>query len=134
MTIKEKARYFRQFIEQMASTVDDATALEHPEAFPKWNGEKISYTVGQRLRYDDILYKVLQDHTSQTDWTPDIAPSLYVRVDNPQEEWPEWVQPLSAVDAYILGAKVSHNEKHWISTVDSNVWEPGVYGWNENIE
>ena len=131
MTIREKARYFRQFIEQMASTVDDTTALEHPEAFPKWNPDGIAYVTGQRVRYNDILYKVLLDHTSQADWTPDTATSLFVRVDDPTIEWPEWIQPVGAADAYAAGAKVSHNDKHWISSVDANVWEPGVYGWEE---
>lgn len=41
----------------------------------------------------------------------------------------EWVQPTGAHDAYALGAVVSHNGKVWVSTVDSNVWEPGGYGW-----
>ena len=47
------------------------------------------------------------------------------------EEWPAWVQPTGAHDAYAKGAKVSHNDKHWISEVDDNTWEPGVYGWTE---
>ena len=128
--IKEKAKQFRSFIEQMATSVDDSAALEHPEAFPKWKTD-VEYKTDDRIRFGDLLYKVLQDHTSQETWTPDVTPSLYVRVDNPQEEWPEWRQPLGSTDAYPLGAKVSHNEKHWISNVDNNTWEPGVYGWDE---
>lgn len=38
-----------------------------------------------------------------------------------------------AQSAYAMGAKVSHNGKHWISTADANVWEPGVYGWEEAV-
>ena len=131
MINKEKVRRFRKFIEQMASEVSDEVALEHPEAFPKWSGDGVAYTVGERVRFDDILYKVLQDHTSQDSWAPNVAPSLFVRVDDPTIEWPDWVQPVGATDAYPAGAKVSHNEKHWISSVDNNVWEPGVYGWEE---
>ncbi len=130
MAIKDKAIEFRQFIEQMATSVDDETALNHIEAFPKWEAEH-QYEVDNRIRYNNTLYKVLQAHTSQSDWTPDIAVSLYVRVDDPAIEWPEWIQPVGAQDAYALGAKVSHNEKHWISTAENNVWEPGVYGWDE---
>lgn len=70
-------------------------------------------------------------HTSQADWTPDTAASLWTPVSDPAEEWPEWSQPVGAHDAYSKDAKVSHNGKHWTSTVDSNVWEPGVYGWTE---
>lgn len=57
--------------------------------------------------------------------------SLWTPVSDPAEEWPEWSQPVGAHDAYSKDAKVSHNGKHWTSTVDSNVWEPGVYGWTE---
>ena len=50
---------------------------------------------------------------------------------DPAEEWPEWSQPIGAHDAYAAGDKVSHNSKHWVSNVNANVWEPGVYGWDE---
>ena len=62
---------------------------------------------------------------------PDKAVSLYVRIADPAEEWPEWVQPLGAHDAYPQGAKVSHQGKHWVSEIDANTYEPGVYGWAE---
>lgn len=117
----EKVRKFRQFIEEMATSVDDETALEHPEAFPMWD-VGISYKVDDRVRYDEVLYKVLQAHISQSDWTPDVAVSLFVRVS--VEEWPEWVQPTGAQDAYNIGDRVSHNDKHWESLIDANVWEP----------
>lgn len=92
----------------------------------------IDYSAGYRVRYGGLLYKCLTAHTSQDSWTPDAAPSLWVRIDDPAVEWPEWRQPQSSTDAYAQGAKVSHNGKHWVSTADSNVWEPGVYGW-ENV-
>lgn len=126
--IKEDALKFRQFIEEMASTVDDETALDHIEAFPKWKVD-VDYIKDERVRYEDVLYKVLQNHRSQSDWTPDVAVSLFVRVSI--EEWPEWVQPTGAQDAYNKDDKVSHNGKRWVSSIDANVWEPGVYGWNE---
>lgn len=47
------------------------------------------------------------------------------------DEWPEWVQPKGAHDAYSKGSKVQHTGKKWISNVDANVWEPGVTGWTE---
>ena len=84
-----------------------------------------------KKRIARLLYKCLQAHTSQADWTPDTAVSLWVSISDPAEEWPEWSQPLGAHDAYEQGAKVSHNGKHWISDVAANVWEPGVYGWTE---
>lgn len=127
---KQIAKQFRAFIEQMAKDVSDETALEHPEAFPIWKVGQ-NYVKGERVRYSDALFKVLQDHTSQSDWTPDVAVSLFVRVDDPSIEYPDWRQPTGAQDAYMKGDKVAHNEKHWISNIDNNVWEPGVYGWDE---
>lgn len=112
------------------SALSDADALNNPLFFPEWNDSK-SYAVDDRVLYDGILYKCLQPHTSQPTWTPADAPSLWVRIDDPSIEWPEWIQPTGSTDAYALGAKVSHNGSHWTSTVDGNVWEPGVYGWEE---
>lgn len=84
--------------------------------------------------FNGALYKCVQDHTSQAEWTPDTASSLWAGTSDPAEEWPAWSQPVGAHDAYSSGAKVSHNGKHWISSVDNNVWEPGVYGWTEQEE
>ena len=130
MTLIEKARILRALIEKASVSLTDDDALHGVELFPAWKAG-ISYVKDQRLRYENVLYKVLQNHTSQADWKPNITPSLYVRVDDPSIEWPEWRQPVGAQDAYPKGAKVSHNNKHWISDVDANVWEPGVYGWTE---
>lgn len=114
-----------------AGTIDGVTAGEHADLFSPW-AYPVNYTVGQIRRYTDgKLYKCLQAHTSQADWTPDTAVSLWVSISDPAEEWPEWSQPLGAHDAYSKGAKVSHNWKHWISDLDANVWEPGQYGWTE---
>lgn len=116
----------------MAETgaIDDVTAAEHADLFSPW-AYPVGYTKGNIRRYNGALYRCLSDHNSQADWTPDAAPSLWVSVSDPAEEWPQWSQPVGAHDAYNAGAKVSHNGKHWISTTDGNVWEPGVYGWTE---
>lgn len=117
-----------------AGSIDATTAAEHAALFAPW-AYPVAYTSGQIRRYTDgKLYKCLQAHTSQADWTPDAAVSLWVSVSDPAEEWPEWSQPVGAHDAYEEGAKVSHNGKHWISTAPANVWEPGVYGWTESAE
>lgn len=113
-----------------AGSIDAETAAEHAELFAEWT-YPINYTVGQIRRYNGTLYKCVQAHTSQADWTPDAAVSLWSKTSDPAEEWPEWSQPVGAHDAYALGAKVSHNGKHWTSTTANNVWEPGVYGWEE---
>lgn len=127
---REHARRLRALIEQTAVNLTDEEALSGIELFPVWK-EDGAYQTGDRVRYSDTLYKCLQDHTAQADWKPSEAVSLWVRVDDPSIEFPAWIQPVGAVDAYPKGAKVSHNEKHWISDVDNNVWEPSVYGWSE---
>lgn len=128
MISRELARKFRKFIELMSENATDEEALDNILAFPKWEVGK-AYTKDDRIRYNDVLYKVLQNHTSQSDWTPDIAVSLYVRVSI--EEWPEWIQPSGAHDSYMKNDRVSHLDRHWASDLDYNTYEPGVYGWTE---
>ena len=127
---REKAMILRTLIEKAATSLTDTDALEAVELFPHWADDK-AYQTGDRVSYNGLLYKCLQDHQSQPSWTPDASPSLWVRVDDPGEEWPEWRQPTGATDAYKLGDKVSHLEKHWISDYDNNTWEPSVFGWHE---
>lgn len=124
-----KAKTLRNLIEQLSITLDDATALTGVELFPPW--KLITYSVGDRVQYNGTLYKCVQAHTAQSDWTPDATPALWVIVT--VEEWPEWVQPTGAQDAYAKDSKVTHNGERWISDVDSNVWEPGVYGWTKEV-
>lgn len=108
----------------------DEQALAVPALYPAWRSG-VTYTAGQRLLYNSVLYKVLQDHTSQETWTPDAAPSLFAKVLIPDENViPEWEQP-DSTNPYMKGDRVKHNGKTWASDVDNNVWEPGVYGWTE---
>lgn len=113
----------------LASSVEEMTdeeALEVAALFPTWAskiGEAV--TAGERLWYNTKLYKVLQPHTVQEDWTPDTAVSLYVEVSI--EEIPEWVQPTGA-NPYMKDDKVKHNGHTWQSLIDNNVWEPGAVG------
>ena len=130
----EKAYRLRQLIEDAVKSLADEDALEGIELFPQWNGNGITYTTGDRVRYDGVLYKVLQDHTSQVGWTPDSAPSLFAVVLIPDPDViPEWVQP-DSTNPYMSGDKVTHNGKTWVSIIDNNVWEPGVYGWEEVVD
>lgn len=115
-------------IKKAAACLDDEQAESVSSLYPFW-GTDIDYSVGDRTQYDGLLYRCVQAHTSQSDWIPPSVPALWVRTST--EEWPEWIQPQGAHDAYNAGDKVSHNGKHWISSVDANIWEPGVYGWNE---
>lgn len=121
----------REAIEVAAESFDDDVAQEYPELYPQWQSG-VSYTSGQRVQKDGTLYTVLQDHTSQEDWTPEAAPSLFSEVLPGQggTEIGEWVQP-DSTNPYMKGDTVTHNGKTWTSDIDNNVWEPGVYGWTE---
>ena len=135
MPSKAHAKKLREHIEKGAASLTDSEALEAVELFPPWKPDT-DYTEGQRVREDGLLYRLIPEtHHSQSDWPPHLVPAVWARVDDPAEEWPEWVQPLGAEDAYKAGAKVSHNGKHWINTYgDGNVWKPGEYGWTESTE
>lgn len=115
----------------MRGTATDEAALQGIALYPHWK-EGITVAKDARYQYNGKLYRVVQAHTTQADWTPDVTPALWVKVS--LEEWPEWVQPTGAHDAYAKGDKVTHNSKKWTSDVDANTWEPGVYGWTEVVE
>ena len=133
MITRQHARKLRQMIVKASVSLTDEDALTAQELFDKWQPDT-DYVTDQRLRYTNgKLYKVLQPHKSQADWTPDITPSLYVEVAEPGTI-PVWKQPTGAQDAYQTGDKVHYPDAEgaiWESTVDSNVWQPGVYGWAE---
>lgn len=127
---REKALKLRELIQQLSKNLSDSEALEGIELFPSWKTDT-DYIYNDRVKYNGELYKMIQPtHHSQNDWTPDITISIWVKVDDPSIEWPEWRQPTGAHDAYEKDSKVSHNEHHWISNIDANVYEPGVYGWD----
>lgn len=109
----------------------DEEASEAYYLFEEWDPNSHAYKKDDKLQYKVSLYKVIQDHTSQSDWTPDTAASLYLRIADPTQEWPEWIQPVGDQGMYSKGDKVSYNGKHWISDIDNNVWTPGEYGWTE---
>ena len=120
------AMLIRQQINTLS--VDDNTALRMVEFYPEWSAGQ-AYTAGYKVQYGDKLWRCLQAHTSQTGWEPENAPSLFAKVLIPDPEVvPEWEQP-DSTNPYMTGDKVTHNGKTWVSEVDNNVWEPGVYGW-----
>lgn len=121
-----------EILDEVLDILTDEQAETVPQLFHEW-AIGVDYTVGKRVRYNDKLYRCVQAHTSQEGWEPSNAPALWART-APEGEIPEWIQPTGAQDAYNTGDKVKHNSKTWQSTVDSNVWEPGVYGWAEVTE
>lgn len=127
-----KARALRALIEKAAVSLDDEDALEAVELFPVWKADT-AYATDDRIRYGEKLYRCVQAHTSQADWMPDRTPALWAEVAKPGEI-PVWKQPTGAQDAYNKGDKVKYPDADgdiWASIVDSNVWQPGVYGWEK---
>ena len=108
---------------------EDAYTMRY--LYGEWSGNGLTYKANDRLMYNDKFYKVLQDHTSQSDWTPDTATSLYVEIADPSNEYPEFKQPTGAHDAYAKGDKVTFEGKKYVSLIDANTWSPSAYsqGW-----
>lgn len=130
--LEDVMKAVKKMLKSNASDLSDEEALEVAAIYPTWVsviGKEIK--TGERYWFNGKLWKVIQTHTAQMDWEPDDAVSLFTEVSI--AEIPDWVQPVGAQDAYMIGDKVKHNNKTWESTVDSNVWEPGVYGWSEIV-
>lgn len=128
MSLIDRARALRPIIERLATALEDEQALDAVELFPAWKTE-VAYAIDDRVRYEGILYKVLQAHTSQTDWTPDTAVSLYAKVLVPDpEQIPVWEQP-GSTNGYKEGARVyypTENDSIYRSKVNNNAWPPTV--------
>lgn len=124
----------REMIEKASASLEDTDALDAVELFPLW-AVGVAYSVGERVQYDGKLYKVVQAHTSQADWTPPLVPALFTEVAKPGEI-PVWKQPTGAQDAYNKGDKVHYptaDDPVYVSTIDANVWSPEAYpqGWEK---
>lgn len=120
----------KRMLANSTESLSDEDALNVAALFPTWvskMGQAVN--VGERYWYDGRLWKVVQAHTVQDDWTPDTAVSLFVEVSI--EEWPQWVQPQGAQDAYMTGDKVTFEGVHYVSLIDNNTWSPADYpqGW-----
>jgi hypothetical protein len=133
MSIISQAREFRAQFVKLREMATDEMSLQVPNLYPEWR-EDVSYNVDERVLYNNTLYKVITAHTSQADWTPDVAISLFAKVLIPDENIiPEWEQPEST-NPYMMGDKVNYDGKTWVSTMDGNVWVPGEYGWELVVE
>lgn len=126
----------RKVLQMFAASLDDERALEVATIYDSWSVNK-SYSVGEFITYDTNavgdpqLYKVVQAHTSQADWTPDKTPALYVAIGLDDSGYPVWSQPTGAHDAYNKGDIVNYNGTLYESLIDGNVYSPEAYtaGW-----
>lgn len=127
---REKAMQLRALIVKASASLSDADALEAVELYDRWEVDT-AYETGQRIAYGGKLYKCVQAHTAQDGWEPPNVQALWTEVAKPGEI-PVWKQPTGAQDAYNKGDKVHYPDKYgpvYVSTVDSNIWEPSVFGW-----
>jgi hypothetical protein len=130
------AEQFRKALQMFAASLSDEKAMEIASVYDEWKIGK-PYEVGAFVKYgengvgDPQLYKVVQAHTSQVDWTPDTAKSLYTPIGLTEEGYPTWSQPTGAHDAYNTGDIVDYNGTLYTSVIDGNIWSPDAYpqGW-----
>lgn len=128
----EAAKPVREVMDQAGAMLTDEQAATVPALYRPWKAGA-DYAAGERRTYGGMLYRCLQSHTAMEEWTPADAPSLWTKVLIPDPAViPEWQQP-DSTNPYMAGDKVTHKGKAWISDVDNNVWEPGVYGWSEVV-
>lgn len=133
MNRRETQAFINSLI-KLRDSLNDEIALTAVEVYPQWRANGEEYKVGQRVQYNGTLYKVLQDHTSQETWAPDVTYSIFAKVLIPDANViPEWEQP-DSTNPYMKGDKVTYNGKTYVSTVDNNVWAPDAYGWEEYTE
>lgn len=124
----EEARILREAMDVAMKILTDEQAVNAVAIYPQWKADG-SYKKDDRVRYNNVLYKCLTAHTAQPSWTPTDAPSLWAKVVTSETGEPlPWQQP-DNTNPFMKGDKVTHNGQTWVSTIDNNVWEPGVYGW-----
>ena len=132
----QAAEQLRRALQMFTATLTEEQALEIAAVYPVWEANH-AYQVGDIISYgvnsvgDPQLYKVVQAHTSQADWTPDATPALYDAFGLDESGYPLWTQPSGAHDAYNRGDIVNYNGNLYESLMDGNVWSPDVYpaGW-----
>jgi len=130
INIIEQARKIRADMNTVTSGLTDEQGLNLIALFEPWQSDTL-YTVGDRRRHGETLYKCVQAHTAQDNWTPDATPALWTPIS--VEEYPLWVQPTGVQDAYMTGDKVTFEGKRYTSVIDNNTWSPTDYpqGWEE---
>lgn len=134
MSIIDKARSLRATIEKISANLNDEEAAESIELFPSWKSNS-EYTINDRFRYNGVLYKATQAHTSSEIYPPDVAVSLYAKVLATENEIAVWEQP-DSTNGYSKGDRVyfpDRNGKIYESKIYNNVWSPIGYadGWLE---
>lgn len=132
LTEKELAEVSSLIFVQMAQdgTLDDITISEHPSLFPTWS-DKWTGKAGTILMNEGRLYRAVEDVSDiEHNERPSPNSTKWTAI-SPRDDYPSWSAPIGTNDAYSKGAKSSCDGKKWVSTVEGNIFEPGVHGWEE---
>lgn len=138
MNKAQAAEQFRKALQMFAASLPDEKALEIATVYDAWKAGAV-YSVGEFVTYgqngvgDPQLYKVVQAHTAQADWTPDKTPALFSAVGLDDSGYPIWSKPTGAHDAYNAGDIVDYNGVLYKSVIDGNIYSPDEYpaGWEK---
>ena len=129
-TLAEILTQLKALLQPSVEELDDEVAVKVPSLFEPWKPDE-TVVAGTRRYFKGtgLVYECVIGHKTQSDWTPDVTPNLWKVIS--LEEWPLWIRPTGAHDAYKKDDPVSWKDKHWLSDYDGNTWEPGVFGWRE---
>ena len=129
-TLAEILTQLKALLQPSVEELDDEVAVKVPSLFEPWKPDE-TVVAGTRRYFKGtgLVYECVIGHKTQSDWTPDVTPNLWKVIS--LEEWPLWIRPTGAHDAYAKDAQVTWNDEHWISDYDANIWEPGVFGWRK---
>ena len=136
--MEQASEQIRKALQIFAQTLTDEQAMEIATVYPAYEVGR-AYTTDEMFTYgindvgDPQLYRVVQAHTSQSDWTPDATPALYAPIGLNPQGYPKWSRPTGAHDAYNIGDIVDYNGTLYKSLIDGNVWSPEEYpvGWEK---
>ena len=124
------ARALRSTLNALSSTLSDEQALEYAIIYEPLRGDGVAIQAGERRRFNGELYKANQTIWDRPEYNPLAAPQYWTKITQ-SDGVEDWVQPLGSHDAYSIGDVRAHAGKIWRSIVNGNVWEPGIYGWEE---
>lgn len=127
--VETKSQKFKEYL--LAKDLSIEEMLDLIDIFPVWE-PGVAYKTDDRVRFEDRLFRVVQAHTSQADWSPTSATSLFTEI-APPNVIADWKQPTGAHDTYHIGDKVTFNGKVYTSLIDNNTWSPIDYaqGWKD---
>lgn len=138
--IKVSMSSIKKVAQFLSTNLTDEQAVEVSDLYPEFEIGH-DYKIGDRFQYNNSLFKVNQDHTSQTQWVPgdEGTDALYTNLMFDESGYLIWKQPTGAHDAYNTGDVVRYpdaNGQLYKSTIDGNVWAPDAYpqGWEVYTE